>query len=139
MAYVYLVEENEVSNTPTTVVYDEFRVRSRFSLDVREVGGETPAEFRLEQNYPNPFNPSTNFRFRIANFSSEGGSASGGGLVTLKVFDVLGREVVNVVNKELPAGNYSVTFDAGELTSGVYYYQLQAGSFIETKKFLLMR
>ncbi len=129
MAYVYLIQENEATDTASTVYFDEFRVRHRNSLDVREIGGEIPNEYRLEQNYPNPFNPTTNFGFRIANF----------GLVVLKVYDVLGREVAEVVNKELSAGNYSVSFDASELPGGVYYYQLRAGSFIETKKLLLMR
>jgi hypothetical protein len=93
-----------------------------------------PNAFSLEQNYPNPFNPSTNIGFRI----------SDGGFVSLKVYDVLGNEVATIVNEELPAGTYEVEFNShsGEvrnLTSGVYFYQLQAGDFIQTKKMVLMR
>jgi len=138
MAFIYFIQENEVIHSPTTVMFDDFRVRSRFSVDVREVEGETPHEFRLEQNYPNPFNPTTNFGFHIPlNPPSEGGHR--GMFVTLKIYDVLCREVAEVVNKEFPVGNYSVTFDASELPSGVYYYQLRAGDFVETKKLVLMR
>jgi photosystem II stability/assembly factor-like uncharacterized protein len=85
--------------------------------------------FRLEQNYPNPFNPSTKIGFRVP----------GSGLVSLKVFDVLGREVRTLVNEKLETGSYETTFDARGLASGVYYYRIQAGNFVETKKLLLLR
>ena len=92
-----------------------------------------PNTFSLEQNYPNPFNPTTNIGFRIADR----------GFVSLKVFDVLGNEVATLVNEELPAGSYEVEFGRNlinqVLTSGVYFYQLKAGSFIETKKMLLLK
>jgi hypothetical protein len=88
-----------------------------------------PENFYLAQNYPNPFNPATHFGFRIANF----------GLVTLKVFDVLGNEVSTLVNEEKPAGEYEVEFNARNLSSGVYFYQLKAGSFVQTKKMILLR
>jgi hypothetical protein len=85
--------------------------------------------FELHQNYPNPFNPSTKIGFRIADF----------GLVSLKVFDVLGREVRTLASEELKAGSYETTFDASGLASGVYFYRLQAGKFVSTKRLLLMR
>jgi hypothetical protein len=88
-----------------------------------------PITFSLEQNYPNPFNPRTHFEFRIADF----------GFVTLKVYDVLGNEVAILVNEERPAGSYEVEFDAGNLSSGIYFYKLQSGSFVETKKTLLLK
>ncbi|MFI5407070.1 MAG: T9SS type A sorting domain-containing protein, partial [Nitrososphaerales archaeon] len=89
-----------------------------------------PKTFSLEQNYPNPFNPNTIIGFRIAEF----------GFVSLKVFDVLGNEVVTLVNEEKPAGVYEVEFSANAgYTSGVYFYKLQAGNFIETKKMLLLK
>jgi uncharacterized delta-60 repeat protein len=90
---------------------------------------EIPAEFSLEQNYPNPFNPTTNFEYRISNF----------GFVSLKVFDVLGNEVATLVNEEKPAGAYQITFNAYGLSSGVYFYKLQAGSFVKTKKMILLK
>jgi hypothetical protein len=93
-------------------------------------------QFSLAQNYPNPFNPITNIEFRIAGF----------GFVTLKVYDILGREIATLVNEEKPAGEYEVEFNAvshsGEvrnLTSGIYFYKLQAGSVIETKKMILLK
>ncbi|MCX6143539.1 MAG: T9SS type A sorting domain-containing protein [Ignavibacteriales bacterium] len=104
-----------------------------------KVTGHNPRDLSLSQNYPNPFNPTTNFELRIANFSAKGGSASGGELVTLKVFDVLGREISTLVNEMRPAGVYKVRWDASSLPSGVYFYRLQAGAFTETKKMVLMK
>jgi hypothetical protein len=88
-----------------------------------------PAEFRLDQNYPNPFNPTTHFGFGIADF----------GFVSLIVYDALGKAVATVVNENLKPGKYEVAFDATHLASGVYYYRLRANSFLETKKFVVLR
>ncbi|MEE9432186.1 MAG: alpha-amylase family glycosyl hydrolase, partial [Melioribacteraceae bacterium] len=94
------------------------------------------SEFQLYQNYPNPFNPTTTIRYNIpvveANFASTTN-------VTLKVFDILGSEIKTLVNEIKQPGNYEIKFDASKLTSGVYFYRLQTGSFIETKKFLLLK
>jgi hypothetical protein len=90
---------------------------------------ELPTGYSLEQNYPNPFNPNTKIQFSI-NESQP---------VTLKVFDVLGNEVATLVNQELTAGTYQYDFDASNLSSGVYYYKLQAGNFTETRKMILVR
>ncbi|MBS4032906.1 MAG: right-handed parallel beta-helix repeat-containing protein [Ignavibacterium sp.] len=108
-----------------------------------------PVEFVLEQNYPNPFNPSTKIRFvipkevrNLKNFSSQA-SRNDNMLVTLKVFDVLGNEVATIFNEYQPAGIYEVEFNAssaaGGLSSGVYFYKLRAGNFIQTKKLLLLK
>jgi aminopeptidase N len=86
-------------------------------------------EFSLEQNYPNPFNPSTKIKYQIANT----------GFVNLQVYDILGNEVVTLINKEMQTGNYEVEFDAPGLPSGIYFYKLKAGSFVETKKMVLLR
>lgn len=83
----------------------------------------------LSQNYPNPFNPSTSIQYAVSSRQ----------FVTLKVFDLLGREVVTLVNEEKPAGVYEVTFDATGLSSGVYLYKLIAGNYSETKKMILIR
>jgi len=88
-----------------------------------------PTEFVLFQNYPNPFNPSTKIKFVIPKSS----------FVNLKVYNVLGIEAATLVNQERPAGNYEVEFNATDLPSGVYFYRLQAGDFIETKKMILLR
>ncbi len=89
----------------------------------------TVEEFSLAQNYPNPFNPST-----IISWQSPVGSYQ-----TLKVFDVLGNEVATLVNEYKPAGSYSVTFEAGNLSSGIYYYTISAGDFHQTKKLVLLK
>jgi len=91
-----------------------------------------PGEFSLEQNYPNPFNPTTSIQYAISSRQ----------FVSLKVFDVLGNEAATLVNEYKTAGSYEVEFNVGQtssLSSGVYYYQLKAGSFVETKKMILLR
>jgi hypothetical protein len=90
---------------------------------------EVPTVFALEQNYPNPFNPKTEIRFGVAS----------SGFVTLKVYDLLGREVATLVEDLRPAGAYSVTFDASSLASGVYLYRMQAGSFTDLKKLVVLK
>jgi hypothetical protein len=97
---------------------------------------ETPTTFGLSQNYPNPFNPTTNFEFQISNL----------GLVTLKVYDMLGREVATVLdNQTMEEGDYEFSFDGSSLASGVYFYRLTATSledgttFSETKRMLMIK
>lgn len=96
-----------------------------------------PTSFSLEQNYPNPFNPSTKIKYSIPSVIASGAKQSL--LVTLKVYDVLGNEVATLVNEEKPAGIYEVTFNASGLSSGVYFYSIRAGDFVETKKMILIR
>ncbi len=94
-----------------------------------------PKEYSLGQNYPNPFNPSTKIKYTIP---SVGTSLMK--FVQLKIYDVLGNEVATLVNEEKPAGSYEVTFSAADgLTSGVYLYKLTAGSFIQTRKMILVK
>ncbi len=88
-----------------------------------------PGQFTLGQNYPNPFNPTTRIRFRVGT----------SGPTSLKVFDVLGREVATLLNEEKDAGEYEIGFDAGGFGSGIYFYQLKSGSLVQTKKMLLLR
>ncbi len=95
-------------------------------------GGNAPDEFSLKQNYPNPFNPSTTIRFQIPNLKPQTA-------VSLKVFDMLGREVATLVNETKPAGTYNVTFNANNLSSGVYFYRLQASEFVEVRKMILTK
>jgi hypothetical protein len=85
--------------------------------------------FVLNQNYPNPFNPTTTISYSIPN----------NGLLILKVYDILGKEVAELVNEAKDAGNYSVTFNASELPSGIYFYTLTSGNFTATKKLILLR
>ncbi|MDO8549762.1 MAG: 5'-nucleotidase C-terminal domain-containing protein, partial [Ignavibacteria bacterium] len=106
----------------------EGRIIADISIDV-ENENPVPAKFELAQNYPNPFNPTTNFEFRIADF----------GMVSLRIYDILGNEVATIVNEQLPADNYKYKWDANGIASGVYFYKLQAGDFVETKKLVLMK
>jgi len=104
---------------------------------IKEVKNFIPTDYTLQQNYPNPFNPSTNISFSIPNEA----------FVTLIIYDVLGREVVQLVNRQLKTGNYNFSFDAASgsnrITSGVYFYRLTATSsavnFVETKKMILLK
>ena len=102
-------------------------IRSITSIEERL--SSLPVNFSLEQNYPNPFNPSTKISYSISDQS----------YVSLKVLDILGREISTLVNKNQPTGNYEVEFNASDLTSGIYFYRIQAGDFVETKKMVLMK
>ena len=88
-----------------------------------------PKEYILAQNYPNPFNPSTMINYSMPKT----------GLVTIKVYNILGKEIATLVNGEKIAGNYSVQFSGSKLSSGVYFYRMQAGSFSQTKKLILLK
>lgn len=94
-----------------------------------------PVKFTLFQNYPNPFNPATTIKYSIPPDISNNGIS----LVTLKVYDILGRVTATLVNERKSAGEYEISFDASKLASGVYFYQLRAGSFIQTRKMMLLR
>lgn len=97
--------------------------------DVREVNSGIPSTFSLDQNYPNPFNPTTTIRFNLPEASN----------VVVKIYDMLGQEVQTLVNEELTAGSYDVSFDASRLTSGMYIYSIQAGEFSMTRKMMLLK
>ncbi len=97
--------------------------------DVEYLYDETVENFHLEQNYPNPFNPSTTISFAVATTSN----------VNLTVYDILGNEISILVDAELTPGRYNVTFNADEITSGIYFYTLRANNFFETKKLILLK
>jgi len=97
-------------------------------------------DYFLYQNYPNPFNPTTRIKYQIPlSPPLLKGESKAGGFITLKVYDVLGNEVATLVDGFKPAGSYEVEFDGTDLPSGIYFYQLIAGSFVETKKMILLR
>jgi hypothetical protein len=91
--------------------------------------GDVPTDFTLAQNYPNPFNPTTQISYQLPVDSR----------VRLAVFDMLGRQVATLVDEQMAAGRHSVTFDAGNLSSGVYLYRLQAGNTVMTRKLTIMK
>ncbi|MBP1682890.1 MAG: 5'-Nucleotidase domain protein, partial [Ignavibacteriaceae bacterium] len=99
-----------------------------WTVDVQVEEG-TPENYSLDQNYPNPFNPSTTIKFRIPESS----------FVSLRVYNVLGKEVATLVSEEMNAGSYEVNFQASNLSSGVYFYKLETGNFVKTNKMILMK
>ena len=127
------VDSLEILNTQTaSEKYDD----ARFTVTIKTGTGvsaeqetDLPENFGLSQNYPNPFNPSTVISYQLPE----------NGMVRLQVFDMLGREVATLVDGRISAGEHSVTFDAGNLSSGVYIYRLQAGNNVFTKKLTLIK
>ena len=101
-----------------------------FSNEI-EVDLSLTQSFKLGQNYPNPFNPTTSIKYSISSRQ----------FIILKIYDLLGNEVVNLVDEEKPAGEYEVKFDASEykLSSGIYFYKIQAGEFSQIKKLVLLK
>ncbi len=120
---------NYSENANGVLYIDNVEVLDEASIVSNEINIDNPISFSLNQNYPNPFNPSTQISYQL----------SENGIVTLKVFDMLGREVATLINEVKQAGSYTLDFDASELSSGIYIYQLQAGSNIETKKMMLVK
>lgn len=113
--------------TPTSFTTPTTYIKVNPSIVKNET--EIPMFFLLQQNYPNPFNPTTNIEYRISNIE----------FVSLKIYDVLGNEVATLVNEEKPAGTYTAEFNAARLSSGVYFYRLQAGNLLQIKKMVLMK
>ena len=99
------------------------------TTDNEEGFSNIPDEYKLEQNYPNPFNPTTKIKYQIHEPC----------MVELIVYDLLGREIKKLVNEYKPAGSYDIVFDGSNLSSGVYFYNLKSGNYIETKKMVLLR
>ena len=97
-----------------------------------------PTQFALQQNYPNPFNPTTVIEYTIPNVETLRATSQMQN-VTLKVFDILGNEVASLVNEQKSAGRYEVNFDASNLPTGMYIYKIQAGSFIQAHKMMLIK
>ena len=99
------------------------------TTSVKEQSGATPLEYKLYSAYPNPFNPTTTLTYQI----------SKAGMVTIKIYDMLGREIETLLNGEKNPGKYEVKFDASDLVSGLYFYRIIANNFTDTKKMLLLR
>jgi len=130
-------EETEMNRTlyilngvTNEALEDTFGItRTKYLTDVTTSEMLPPSNFKLEQNFPNPFNPTTVISYQLSVDSK----------VSLKVFDVLGKEIAVLVNEEQPVGIYQVSFNQQQLASGIYFYQLRADSFVQTKKMILLR
>ncbi|HEY6435246.1 MAG TPA: discoidin domain-containing protein, partial [Ignavibacteriaceae bacterium] len=125
--YVELILQESNENTMASIWEIEFYGPDRFYK--MNNGTELPTSFMISQNYPNPFNPSTTFSYSIAKQSK----------VLIRIYDIIGNEIETLVSEEKPVGTYELTWDASNLPSGVYLYQLTAGDFIQTKKMILMK
>ena len=122
---------NSVTKMKEHVEYAIKYYKSNFTYLPSDVLDEIfmPGEFALYQNYPNPFNPNTVIGYQLPV----------NGKVTLRVFDILGREIITLVNEEKPSGTYEVEFNAAKFASGVYFYQLKTGNYMDTKKMVLIK
>jgi len=114
---------------------------------IEKIGDEIPTSYSLSQNYPNPFNPTTKIKFDIPEYAPPLAKGGQGGLVSLKIYDILGREVAALVNEELKPGSYEYEWDASNFAGGVYFYQLIVSdpetssgfTFKQTKRMVLMK
>ena len=149
IAYSMAIQSNEniiAVGSSTGSYYSVFKLMRYTGNPVtginEEVSHNIPASFVVEQNYPNPFNPSTKIRYSIPSTSQsplKGRAWDGLTNIQLKIYDILGREISTLVNKEQQPGNYEVSFDASNLSSGVYIYNLTAGEFNSSRKMVLIK
>ncbi|MCH7516212.1 MAG: T9SS type A sorting domain-containing protein, partial [Bacteroidetes bacterium] len=121
----YYISAQDIHNNLSEPVSDSVGVVVSADIEVEII----PTEFALYQNYPNPFNPSTKIRYQLPQESK----------VIIKLYDILGAEVITLLNEKKEAGVYEVNFDGGGLTSGIYFYRFQAGNFVETKMMILLK
>ena len=128
---IWRLKVNDDASGDTGMVYAwGIQLNGEVLVGVEDPENNTiPNKFELQQNYPNPFNPSTAIKFSIPKNLN----------VNLKVYDLAGREVASLINKELNAGSYEYLFDGSKLSSGVYFYKLTAGDFVDTKKMILIK
>jgi len=126
------IGSNKVKFTAWSAYGNNVFIDDISSGTVTEVGSPismTPDKYELSQNYPNPFNPTTKINFSIPKQ----------GFVSLKIYDMLGKEVANLVNEVKVAGNYAVDFNGMNLASGVYFYRLESVDFVDTKRMMLIK
>ena len=114
-----------------------FQSQVTVPISVGQISTEVPSAYSLSQNYPNPFNPTTVIRFGIPSF--EGYAQRGVGMVQLKIFDITGREIATLINEKLAPGTYSVTWNASNFATGVYFYKLTTDTYTSTKKMVLIK
>ena len=139
-----ITSQNSIVTTVTPVDSSGGSVNILCLTGINNKQNQIPSEFKLCQNYPNPFNPTTKIKFELPLIKGAKGMKH---LVTLSIFDILGREVVTLVNEKLYSGTYEITWDAGNYPSGVYFYRLMISNlelssviyFIESKRMVLLK
>ena len=129
--YVYNSECTGLADSPWPKYRNGYRNTgfTTVATSVKQIGSEIPQEFVLAQNYPNPFNPSTTISFAIPTQAN----------VKLSVYNSIGEEVAKLLNENISAGNHQISFDASNLSSGLYFYRISAGSFVDVKKMMLLK
>ena len=133
---------NNVNNQPFTFIFNKQPISMQFdpwnmivlktaslTVGIDDEYTQTPSRFKLSQNYPNPFNPVTSINYDVPKDSK----------VNITVYDIKGGEIATLVNENKAAGRYTVSFNATNLTSGVYFYRIKAGDFLDTKKMILTK
>ncbi len=118
-----------IATLPNGTEIDALVIPSVSTIGIEPVGNAVPEAYSLSQNYPNPFNPATNIKFQLPREE----------FVKLSIFDMLGREIEILVNKEMKPGTYRADWNASKFSSGVYFYRLEAGEFTETRKMILVK
>ena len=126
-AITIMVEPAVNSHTGTSFYMDDLSYSSTTAINETTV--QTPNSFELKQNYPNPFNPTTTIEYQVPVQT----------FVTLKIYNMLGKEVATLVNKNEPTGKYSVNFNASSLSSGVYLYRIKADNYSQAKKLIVLK
>jgi hypothetical protein len=120
---------NLTSDTTEIILTSDSQLAALFEVTTGVQESNIIHTFKLDQNYPNPFNPTTTIKYEIP----------AAGNITLKIYDLLGREVATLVNGFTSAGNHEINFDGSMLSSGMYFYELRAGDFVSTKKMLMIK
>jgi hypothetical protein len=142
-----VTEDGSLTSTETSKKFTKIRITVEMEYNEGTPDGiamtpsELPTEYKLFQNYPNPFNPATTINYSVGTKAPSSNNGNGWVSVstTLKIYDVMGREVTTLVNETQSPGNYSVQFDGSKLSSGMYFYVIKAGSYTATKKLVLMK
>jgi len=129
MGYKFEVFSISFVNSGTSIIKYVFYETNNKPVGINQISTTVPDKFALYQNYPNPFNPSTNIKFQIKE----------SGFVSLKVYDILGKEKATLVKKNLTAGEYETSFDASGYTSGSYFYRLETNNYSSTKKMTILK
>ena len=128
MGLVYKDMDSEAPKVLISAIIDGDTLGTLVNVE-KEIITTKPSDFALSQNYPNPFNPSTTIKYQIPN----------DGMVSLRIYDVTGQEVKTLVNQAQSRGRYEVNFDASNLSSGVYFYRIQSGSFTKSMKMIILK